>query len=326
MNILRLVILLLFTGLGVAAQSQTGAGLQVATITLLELYEVRTEENRVYRLAENPRLLVFDFADLVAQGDALNRMAAFLEKRGGNGRVLDDVQLASRIAAEGREPSQFYLGHDYRLTSAAHFFNVARSQGIVLNTGEQEVLSTLLASGLLVSGPQGLAVREDNTAFISVSQARAQSNEHHTNLDDRTILLRHELSHGEFFTNLAYRDYCHDFWEGLTPEEREIFRQELALLGYEPTDEELMINEMQAYLWEPAVAGFLQARLIKQGSQDLAGFRQRFLAGLTSRPHPVTAFFDLPRHLDLLPAANVSGRTLVISKIGDIAALISQHE
>ena len=56
----------------------------------------------VFRLADNPRILVLDFASLHEQGKMLNRIAAFVEKAGlPHDRVLTDSELDAAILARG---------------------------------------------------------------------------------------------------------------------------------------------------------------------------------------------------------------------------------
>ena len=97
----------------------------------------------------------------------------------------------------------------------------------------------------------------------------------------RAAILRHELSHGEFFSNPAYADYVCGFWtQQLTEDERAGVR---AFLGREEAttsaEEELMLNEMQAYLmftrdpafFTPERAGLTRARLVELQTRFLAG-------------------------------------------------------
>ncbi|MEO5347263.1 MAG: hypothetical protein H7834_12940 [Magnetococcus sp. YQC-9] len=311
-KLLWIVVLLLGVGDVLTARAAEGP---METVGMSELYQMRVDEDRVYRLAENPRLLIFDFADLARQGAAFNRMAAFLEKRGTVDKILDDRQLEARIAEEHTDANHFFLGHDYRISDVARFFNTAWARNVPLNGAEQQVRQRLVEMKFLHSGAQGELEGEPEAALIAVAQGATQADALHTSLEERTLLLRHELSHGEFLTNPAYRGYCQEFWQRLTADERQIFLQELAHLGYESAHESLMVNEMQAYLWEPVKGGFLQMTLVKQGKNDFSALRSRFLAGLMERSQPVTAFFDLPQHRDLLPVANHTGKRSVIRKI-----------
>src|SRR3546814_13564593 len=74
----------------------------------------------------------------------------------------------------------------------------------------------------------------------------------------------HELSHGEYFTNAAYRDYCARFWsEALTPAERAAVTAFLQRLSYDARNQDLMINEMKAFLIntpDPRVFSAAEAR------------------------------------------------------------------
>ena len=63
----------------------------------------------VFRFADNPRILVLDFASLHEQGKMLNRVAAFVEKAGlPHDRVLTDGELEPAIRAQGDTVETFY--------------------------------------------------------------------------------------------------------------------------------------------------------------------------------------------------------------------------
>lgn len=312
MRMLLWIVVLIWEGWMQTACAAEGV---TETVGIVELYQVRIDEDRLYRLRENPRLLIFDFADLAGLGAAFNRMAAFLEKRDAVGKILDDRQLEARIAAEHSDTNHFFLGHDYRIVDVARFFNTVLAWNVRLNDTEQWVIQRLVELKFLYPGVQGEIEGDPEAALIAIAQGAPRADALHTSMEERMLLLRHELSHGEFFTNPAYRGYCQEFWQRLGDEERQIFRKELSLLGYDSANESLMVNEMQAYLWEPVKGGFLQMTLVKKGKKDFFALRSRFLAGLMQRSQPVTAFFDLPQHRDLLPVANHTGKNSVIPKI-----------
>ena len=96
----------------------------------------------------------------------------------------------------------------------------------------------------------------------------------------RAAILHHELSHGEFFSNPAYADYVHRFWlTELTDAERDGVRRFLAKEAYDASLEEVMYNEMQAYLmftrdpvfFTPAMAGLTPERLQQLQTKFLSG-------------------------------------------------------
>jgi hypothetical protein len=217
----------------------------------------------VFRFADNPRIMVLDFASLTEQGRMLNRVAAFTEKAElPHDRVLTESQLQAAIRERGDTAETFYFGHDYAAVDLARFFATAERDGVALNRQEGWLAPNVKAS--LISIP---AVGSDPRITPAI----------------RAGILRHELSHGEFFSNPSYADYVRNFWfSQLTAQEREGVRTFLGKDEYDVRVEELMYNEMQAYLmftrdpklFTPDMAGFAPARL--------ASLQQQFLAGMLS--------------------------------------------
>ena len=224
----------------------------------------------VFRLADNPRVLVLDFASLREQGEMLNRVAALVEKAGmPRDHVLTDSELDAAIHANGDTVETFYLGHDYAASALARFFERADSQRITLDPQEEKLRTLLREEGWLT---------EDVTAgLISLP---AVGSDPRITASVRGAILRHELSHGEFFSNPAYAEYVHDFWlKHLTGQERAGVRAFLAREEYDVGEEELMYNEMQAYLmftrdpafFTPERAGVTQLRLTELQARFFAG-------------------------------------------------------
>jgi hypothetical protein len=63
--------------------------------------------------------------------------------------------------------------------------------------------------------------------------------------DDEAV--SHEILHAQFFSDPRYRAAIEDYWRGLPAVERAAVRAELGTL-YNPKDDELMANELQAYV------------------------------------------------------------------------------
>jgi hypothetical protein len=225
----------------------------------------------IFRFADNPRILVLVFASLHEQGRTLNRLAAFIEKASlPHDRLLNDAELDAAISARGGTVETFYYGHDYAAASLLRFFSVADSAHVELNPQEHRLRALLrqqdwfkpgLAAGL-ISLP----------ALSPASKITATTH---------AALLRHELSHGEFFSNPIYAEYVRNFWfTEFTRDERAGFRSFLASDDYDAGNEELMFNEMQAYLMftrEPAMFSVDRVGLTEARATEL---RSRFLAGM----------------------------------------------
>jgi hypothetical protein len=117
-----------------------------------------------------------------------------------------------------------------------------------------------------------------SAALISLTAAGADPR---VSQGARAAILRHELSHGEFFSNPAYAAYVHAFWlTALTAPERTAFRSFLAKDGYDTGNEELMYNEMQAYLMFTRDLHFFTASLAGLQPVRLVELQSRFLAGM----------------------------------------------
>ena len=161
----------------------------------------------------------------------------------------------------------FYLGYDFRITDLERFFDLADRDGIALNR-EEEWLRTLVKQES--SNPAGAR------AVISLPSVQPA-----VDAEARAVILRHELSHGEFFTNAAYAAKVGHFWrEVMSVRERDLFRQWLASENYDPTLEDLMVNEFHAYLMHTRNPAFFSPQSVGLGTDELGRLRGRFLAGM----------------------------------------------
>ena len=90
-------------------------------------------------------------------------------------------------------------------------------------------------------------------------------------------MLRHKFSHGRYFTDGPYREHCWRFWRGqLSETERQTWRRYLDRLGYDPGNEELMVNETQALLMHTPDTRDFDAAALGMGTRELEGLRARF--------------------------------------------------
>lgn len=202
---------------------------------------------RVARLLGNEAVLVIEFPNLREQGLAFNRAAAFIEKKhSSRDHVLNDTELAALLTRAGDTVETFYYGHDYTGPQLKQYFERAQAQGIALNAQEQRLHGVLLAAALWQRSGHQQAV---------ISFSAQQADDPATPADEgvdalrRESTLRHELSHGEFFTRPAYQKRSWRFWrDDLSKAERAMFRRMLAGMDYDPDNEELMANETQAIL------------------------------------------------------------------------------
>ncbi len=202
----------------------------------------------LFRLPTAPQILILDFSSLSQQADMLNRLAVFLEVAGfSHQQVLKEHAIKAQLIQNGREWKSVYYGHDYSASDLARFFNQLSSQGLKPNASEQFLLQLILREGLIKNDGQQYLAAEPIQSLISISE-----NSELDALPNRDQIrlygLAHEIRHGLYFTNAAYKQACTDFWNGLAYSQKTAFRESLARLHYDPKLEDLMINETQAFL------------------------------------------------------------------------------
>jgi hypothetical protein len=237
-----------------------------------------------WRYKANDAVLVIEFPNLWEQGMAMNRLAAMFEKRGGRrDRLLTDTEMAQLLRRSGDSVGSYYQGHDYPAVELAHFFSLAARQAARLNAQEERLRELLIDAAVMQPAPGGGFTALGVQAVISFTAIEAGNpstplNEQVDSLRRETVL-RHELSHGEFFTNPAYRDYCVGFWQrDLSAAQRRIFRRYLESIGYDPSDEALMANETQAFLMHTPDARAFNAAALGMSEKALDALRMRFRA------------------------------------------------
>lgn len=202
-----------------------------------------TTRLRVFRLARKPRVLVLDFPSRYAQSAALDRVAALIEFAGApRNRVVDAGLMASLLDHHTR-PS----GHDYSARSLARFFTLA---GALISDDERRIRALAVANGLIRPADGGYVADRGPGALLSIARMDGRvGGMRRAEISLRKTILAHEVAHGWFFVDGAYRTACLLFWRTvLTGEDRATIRQTLASLGYDAENETLMVNEAQAYL------------------------------------------------------------------------------
>lgn len=236
---------------------------------------------QVFAYPARQPVFVIDFPTLAQQGRMFNRIVALVERMGvGRARVLDDQELAQFIRALGKTELTFAFGNDFLVHEMVVFFNLAEYGGIALNPEERALRAFLLEQGLIRERFGFLQAMQPNGVILSIPQEKSGGGEPVVSALARQTILMHELSHAEYYTNPHYRDWCRKFWhETLSKRQRNALRTFLAKSGYDPDNEELMINEAQAYLLHTPDPRAFNARMAGLAEAELEGIRQTFLKG-----------------------------------------------
>ena len=224
-----------------------------------------------YPFQPAPDILVLLYPNMHEQALAMNRIGAFVEKADlPRDRVLDDAALDQAVAASGDKFDTYYFGHDYRASDLARFFATADRDGVRLRPEERTLRALLAARGMLAPGAVG--------AIITLPPLSADPP---VDAGARATILRHELSHGLYFTDPAYAAYTKEFWEGqLSADQRALFRAFLGREGYDTGNEDLMRNEMQAYLVHTTDPRYFNAASVQMAPDTVVALRRAFVAGM----------------------------------------------
>jgi hypothetical protein len=239
--------------------------------TEAEILVNRAPHLTLRRLADNPAILVLDFPTLGEQARMLNRVAALIEKSGlPRDRVLDEAALDTAVREGGTTAETFYYGHNYRAADLTRFFALADRDGVRLTADEERLRGILTELGWLHAEATG--------ALVSVPH---EGVEPWLDRAARAAMLRHELSHGEFFTVPAYAALVWRFWrEMLTEAERDSLRRVLANASYDPGIEEVMANEAHAFLFHTPDERFFNAASVGFTPERVAALRAAFVAAM----------------------------------------------
>ena len=218
-----------------------------------------------------PAVLVLLYPSLHSQALAMNRVGAFVEKAGlPRDKVLDDAALDDAVQASGDSFDTYYLGHDYKAADLARFFTTAAQGRVTLRPEERALQATLQANGMLAPGATG--------AVITLPPLTSDAN---VDATARATILRHELSHGVYFTDSAYAAATTRFWnQSMSAAQRTAFRTMLGHEGYDTSNEDLMRNEMQAYLAHTADPRFFNPASLGLPAAEIAALRQSFVASM----------------------------------------------
>jgi hypothetical protein len=233
------------------------------------LLAAHAPDTLLYRFAADPAVVVVLFPSLHEQALTLNRVAVFLEYAGASRtHVLDDASLHKTIAEGHMQFDYFYDGHDYRATDLARFFTTADTDGVALNPSEKHLRADIARLR---------GTRLGFGALISLPQVGADALDAPT----RAAILRHELSHGLYFTDPVYAAMVARFWQTtMTDQERVSFRHFLGNGRYDTTNDDLVRNEMQAYLIHTPDPRFFSPAAAGLSDTEVASLRAAFVAAM----------------------------------------------
>ena len=209
-----------------------------------------TSSVSLYRWDADPRVFLLHFASAAAQRDAMGRASMFLEDLDSRGTLVDRVPSGQRGGVAN------YSGHNMRVGDLCRFLNLAKRTGSGLNDAEQSLAARLLgadairtdkASGEYVSGLGGVSASKFSSGKgggLVIAAVAGSSDAGET----RDAVL-HEAMHMVFYGDDAFARSCRTFWEDeVDALEKRAWMDFLRDLRYDVADDELVVNELQAYM------------------------------------------------------------------------------
>jgi hypothetical protein len=279
-------------GAGLLGVTMMAGAVDVVTADVETILNSRTGHLSVWRLENNPNVMIFDFPSLAEQGRTFNRMTQLTEQfNEPYKRVLGNAEFVKYLEALRRNEADFAYGHDLLVSEFVLFFNLAERDKVELFPEELAVRNFLIEHGVMRywRGIYQAEKGRGNLVVLSVPQVQEKrENEPRISLFARRAIVLHEIAHGEYYTNKYYAEYCRKFWWNvLTEDQRARFKAFLSNYNYSLNADELLINEMQAYLMFTPDRGSFSAAKLGVAEAELEAMRDAFVNGKPPTRMPI---------------------------------------
>ena len=252
----------------------------------------KSDELTIWQYSWNPDVYIFDFPNLTQQGKTFNRVTQLTEQfNEPYKRVLTNQEMEGYLTAIRRNQANMAFGNDILISELVLFFNLADNDKVELNPEELALRDFAIAQGLIKVWRGFYQAMRPNVVLLSIpqTQERRVGEPKITELARRTVFT-HEMSHAEYYVDPYYAKHCRNFWNNvLTDEQRNVFKKFMSKYNYSLNEEELMINETQAYLMFTPDTSSFSAQKLGITDEELDGMRKAFLKGLpnTNMPLPI---------------------------------------
>ena len=192
----------------------------------------------VARWDVDPRVHLLRFASAAARATRWAAPPSF-------SRTSTSRHRPERIPTGQRGGVANYSGHNMRARDLARFINRLREErpgGAAETPAEASLVAALSSCGALRSDKSGRVVAARDDLVVAAVAGSSDKNE------VRDALL-HEAMHMVFYVDEAFAERCWSFWrERATERDKVAWIAFLRDLRYNVDDEELVVNELQAYM------------------------------------------------------------------------------
>lgn len=244
-----------------------------------EILNNGARELTTFRFARHNRVFILDFPSLAEQGATFNRASAFVERQlAPHDRVLSEAEMGGYLHALHKTPETLSYGNNFSAGNLVLFFNLAEDKDVALNSAERALLDLLLAQRVLFKRTGFYQASDPGSVVLSIPKVgAAPSSAQAVTAQIRSSILRHELSHAEYYVNERYAEFCRTFWrEALSDAQRNAFREFLARSTYDTGLEEVVINEWQAYLVHTPDKAAFRGEMVGMTDEALDQMRENF--------------------------------------------------
>ena len=249
-----------------------------------EILSHKSDQLNVWSLKSNPSIYVFDFPSLIMQGKTFNRSTYFTEQaffNSGYPKVNSNAEMQEYYESVKRTQANFAYGHDTLVSELVQFFNLAEKDKIEIYPEEIALRDFMIEQGLIRFWRGFYQAVMPNVVLLSIPQQQdKKADEPAVSEMARRAVLKHELAHGEYFTNEYYANYCRKYWnESLTDKQRKLFMDFLTIHNYNIGNADLIVNEMQAYLMFTSDANSFSSAKLGVTEPELETMRKMFRQG-----------------------------------------------
>ncbi|MBM3381721.1 MAG: hypothetical protein FJY29_04690 [Betaproteobacteria bacterium] len=181
----------------------------------------------------------------LAQHIPLNRPAIYIEGRPVLGVQSSRQIVSSAVSESGYQQSS---GHDLTQAHLEEFFVAAKRlcpDLSCLNDGEKVFAEKVMPAFMQKAGGAYSVVSVDVSDLSNIKRA-----------------LSHEISHGQFFQELGYRNAAYAFWNSVSPVVQ-LAAKSLLASNYDVNNPELLINEFHAFTLDGTFESIPEAYIIE---------------------------------------------------------------
>lgn len=245
---------------------------------------------KAYLLDGLKNVVVLDFPNVRDQARVFGRVILFIEREGTpRTRVMPIAEVQDWLVQHSERFDTLTIGNNFRAAELARFFNTARLQKEPLTNEEKLFYEWLVEMGLLATLEGEVVAARTEAMVITIPQASTVEGCTFCTIlpTHRHAILEHELAHARFSTDSTYQAFVLHFWSHRMSEPmRNQFTHFLRVRGYDAANQELLANEMQAFLMHTPHTAMFGAAAVGISEQELHALRLQFQEGWTRIAKP----------------------------------------